>query len=81
MDFSGRKRRQTSSDFCEARFIVDGDTFVLVWACPEGGSPPGNEALVFLCEILLNNSIVTNCAYPDGTNTTESTPEPLPPIQ
>lgn len=81
MDFSGRKRRQTSSDFCEPRFILDDDTFMLVWACPEGGSPPGDEALVFLCEILLNNSIVTSCTYPDGTVDTELMPDPPDPIQ
>jgi len=54
---------------------------MLVWACPEGGSPPGDEALVFLCEILLNNSIVTSCTYPDGTVDTELMPDPPDPIQ
>jgi len=54
---------------------------MLVWACPEDGSPPGDEALVFLCEILLNNSIVISCTYPDGTVDTELMADPPDPIQ
>jgi len=81
MNFSGRKRRQTPTDFCEPRFVFDASTLILVWACPSGGLPPGDAAQVFLCEVLLNNSLVTSCTYPDGTMDTIPTPNPLEPIE
>ena len=79
-----RKRRQTSSsDFCEPRFIIDtvDQSLKLVWACPNGTAPPDETASVFLCQILLDNDIVTLCNYPDGTTASEPIPEPLEPIK
>lgn len=78
---NARKRRQSSSsDFCEPRFILDNQSFKLVWACPNGISPD-SSSLMFLCQTLLDNGIVTNCTYPNGTTASEPTPEPLEPIK
>ena len=81
---NGRNQRQTSSsDFCEPRFIIDGNdqSLKLVWACPNGTTPPDETASVFLCQILLDNDIVTICNYPNGTTASEPIPEPLEPIK
>ena len=81
---NGRKRRQSpSSDFCEPRFILDDNdqSLKLVWACPNGtSSPDSTAASVFLCQILLDNDIVTSCNYPNGTTVSQPIPEPLEPI-
>lgn len=86
MDFNNnaRKRRQLSSnDFCEPRFILDINIQLLklVWACPNGTSPPDPTSSVFLCQMLLDNGIVTSCTYPNSTTVSQPIPEPLEPIQ
>ena len=75
-----RKRRQSSSNFCEPRFILDDLSFKLVWACPNGTSPD-SSSVVFLCQTLLGSGIVNTCTYPNGTTTSEPTPALLAPIK
>ena len=80
MDNNARKRRQSSSNFCEPRFILDDLSLKLVWACPDGTSPDPSS-VVFLCQTLLGNGIVNTCTYPNGTTASEPTPAPLEPIR
>lgn len=68
---SKRKRQvaSTSSDVCEPRFIplsVDSVTFKLIWACPNGTTPPSQEAEELICTTLLNENIITDCIYSNG---------------
>ena len=77
---NARKRRQSSSDFCEPRFILDDQLYKLVWACPNGTSPD-LSSIMLLCQMLLDNDIVTTCTYPNGMATSEPTPDPLEPIK
>ena len=84
MNFNnGRNRRQSSSDFCEPRFILDTNdqSLKLVWACSNGTSSPDSTASVFLCQVLLDNDIVTNCTYSNGTTASQPVSEPLEPIK
>ena len=75
-----KRRRQSSNDFCEPRFILENQSYKLVWACPNG-TFSDLSSVMLLCQLLLDNDIVTNCTYPNGTTTSEPAPEPLEPIK
>ncbi len=58
---------------CEARFIPDPNfiqedelVLVLVWACPEGVSPPSVKRLDAICVFFYNSKSVTSCTSPSG---------------
>jgi len=81
----GTTKRQTTSsdDFCEPRFLPTStpSTFQHVWACPNGTTPPGLEALQLICETLLDTSIIDSCVFPDGSTQTSDTGNVLQPIR
>lgn len=69
-DATLRKRRAAGEEdngfvnVCEARFIPSqsaSDTFLLVWACPEGVVPPDLEDEKVICELLIEQRLVTSC--------------------
>ena len=55
---------------CEARFIPSPsgalNTFLLVWACPMGVASPDGADEVAICELLIEERLVTSCTSRDG---------------
>ena len=72
MSTNSRRKRQisgTSSDVCEPRFIPLNDnliTFKLIWACPNGTTPPSSDIEELICMTLLDNNIIADCIYSNG---------------
>ena len=78
-DESERKRRATSEDdlsdngfvtVCEARFIPSSsasNTLLLVWACPDGVAAPGDDDEVAICDLLIDQRLVSSCTSHRGT--------------
>ena len=90
----GRRRRATDEEeddslegngfvtVCEGRFIpapATPDTLILVWACPDGVAAPGGNDEEAICELLIDQRLVTSCTSPQGGRVDLPPPRFIPP--